>query len=68
MGSVTNFDAQYGFAPGGVVSVATKSGTNDWHGILFEFVRNDDLDAADFFSHVTSGLKRNQFGGSLGGP
>jgi hypothetical protein len=63
-----NFDAQYGFAPGGVVSVATKSGSNDWHGGAYEFVRNDKLDSADFFSHATSGLKRNQFGGSLGGP
>ena len=63
-----NFDAQYGFAPNGVVSVVTKSGTNEWHGEAFEFVRNDKLDAADFFSHVTDGLKRNQFGGSLGGP
>lgn len=63
-----NFDAQYGFAPGGVVSISTKTGTNQWHGNLFEFVRNNDLDSADFFSHETSGLKRNQFGGSLGGP
>jgi len=64
----SNYDAQYGFAPNGIVSVVTKSGTNDWHGDAFEFVRNDKLDAADFFSHVTDGLKRNQFGGSMGGP
>jgi hypothetical protein len=63
-----NYDAQYGFAPNGVVSVVTKSGTNNWHGDAFEFVRNDKMDAADFFSHVTDGLKRNQFGGSIGGP
>jgi hypothetical protein len=63
-----NFDAQYGFAPNAVVSVVTKGGTNNWHGDAFEFVRNDKMDAADFFSHVTDGLKRNQFGGSLGGP
>jgi hypothetical protein len=63
-----NFDAQYGFAANAVVSVVTKSGTNQWHGDLFEFVRNDGLDAADFFSHKTDGLKRNQFGGSIGGP
>jgi hypothetical protein len=63
-----NFDAQYGFAPSGVVSVVTKSGTNSWHGDAFEFVRNDAMDAADFFSHQTDGLKWNQFGGSLGGP
>jgi Carboxypeptidase regulatory-like domain len=63
-----NFDAQYGFASNAVVSVVTKSGTNHWHGDAFEFVRNDKLDAADFFSHVADGLKRNQFGGSIGGP
>jgi hypothetical protein len=63
-----NFDAQYGFAANAVVSVVTKSGTNQWHGDAFEFVRNDGLDAADFFSHKTDGLKRNQFGGSIGGP
>lgn len=63
-----NFDAQYGFAPGAVVSIVTKSGTNDWHGNLFEYLRNDKLDATDYFSHLRDGLKRNQFGGSIGGP
>jgi len=63
-----NFDAQYGFASNAVVSVVTKSGTNNWHGDAFEFVRNDTFDAADFFSHKTDGLKQNQFGGSVGGP
>ena len=47
-----NFDAQYGFAPGAIVSVVTKSGTNAWHGNLFEFIRNDSLNAANFFTHV----------------
>ncbi len=61
-----NFDAQYGGA-GAVVSIVTKSGTNAWHGDLFEFLRNDKLNARDFFAHTRDSLKRNQYGGSLGG-
>src|SRR5215472_3507512 len=63
-----NFQAQYGFAPGAVVSIVTKSGTNQWHGDAFEFLRNSALDATNFFTHAPDGLRRNQFGGSLGGP
>ncbi|AXC15842.1 Oar protein [Acidisarcina polymorpha] len=63
-----NFGAQYGFASNAVVSVVTKSGTNQWHGGVFEFARNDFFDAKDYFSGVKDGLTRNQFGGSLGGP
>lgn len=63
-----NFQAQYGFAPGAVVSVVTKSGTNHWHGDAFEFMRNYALDAANWFTHTKPLLKQNQFGGSLGGP
>ena len=63
-----NFDAQYGYTSGAVVSIATRSGTNQWHGVAFEFLRNNDLNAADFFTHVANPLKRNQFGGSVGGP
>ena len=62
-----NFDAQYGFSPGAVVSIATRSGSNTWHGDAFEFLRNDALNARDFFAHSVDGLKRNQFGGSIGG-
>jgi hypothetical protein len=62
-----NFQAQYGFAPGAVVSIVTKSGTNQWHGDAFEFLRNTSLDATNFFNHAPDGLKRNQFGGSAGG-
>ena len=62
-----NFDAQYGFAPGAVVSIVTKSGTNQWHGNLFEFVRNNVFNAKDYFTGQKDILKRNQFGGSLGG-
>jgi hypothetical protein len=63
-----NFDAQYGYTSGAVVSIATRSGTNQWHGVGFEFLRNSDLNASDFFTHVANPLKRNQFGGSIGGP
>ena len=63
-----NFDARYGFAPGAVVSIVTKSGTNEWHGNAFEFLRNGVLNARDFFYASRDDLKRNQFGGSLGGP
>lgn len=63
-----NFSAQYGFAPGAVVSIATKSGTNAYHGGAFWFVRNNDLNASDWFSHSVDLLKRNQFGGFVGGP
>ncbi len=63
-----NFSAQYGYASGGVVSIVTRSGTNDWHGDAFEFIRNDALNARDFFAPTRDILKRNQFGGSIGGP
>ena len=63
-----NYDAQYGFAPGAVVSIQTKSGTDSFHGVAFEFLRNNDLNAGDYFTHLVDPLKRNQFGGGLGGP
>jgi hypothetical protein len=66
-----NFNALYGFAPGAVVSIQTKSGTNQFHGGAFEFLRNQDFNAsAGYFSHTNSPdpLKRNQFGGYIGGP
>src|SRR5262245_7426867 len=63
----STFDAQFGRSVGGVVNVVTRSGTNQLHGSLFEFLRNYDLNAANFFSGRDS-LKRNQFGGSVGGP
>ena len=67
-----NYSAQYGQAAGGVISVAIKSGTNKFHGSAFEFLRNEKLDANDFFAN-RAGLNRgplrfNQFGGTLGGP
>ncbi len=63
-----NFDAHYGFSPGAVVSIQTKGGTNELHGGVFEFLRNNDLNAGNYFSHVVDTLKRNQFGAYLGGP
>jgi hypothetical protein len=63
-----NFDAEYGNYSGGQVNAITKSGTNDLHGELFEFLRNDDLDARNFFSNIREAFKQNQFGGTFGGP
>src|SRR5437879_3252381 len=63
-----NFDAQYGNYSGGIINVVTKSGTNQWHGNGFEFLRNTDLDARNFFSPERSFYRQNQFGGTLGGP
>jgi hypothetical protein len=68
----TNFSAEYGRSSGGIVSVATKAGTNQWHGDAFEFLRNTILNANNFFTN-NAGLSRppyklNQFGGSIGGP
>jgi hypothetical protein len=62
-----NFGAQYGYGFS-VVSIVTRSGTNEWHGDVFEFLRNDALNARDFFSPTRDILKRNQFGASVGGP
>ncbi len=68
----SNYSAQYGRSAGGVVSVSIKSGTNEIHGDAFEFLRNDALDANDFFANRTGlarpPLRRNQFGGTVGGP
>src|ERR1700728_4808696 len=67
----SNYTAEYGRNGAGVVSVVTKSGTNDFHGSLFEFLRNTDFDANSYFNNqagiARNNLKRNQFGGTLGG-
>ena len=60
--------AQYGFHSAGAVNVVTKSGTNEFHGSLFEFVRNRVFNARNTFATERDGLKRNQFGGVIGGP
>ncbi len=65
---LNNFDAQYGFGSGAVVSIASRTGSNSWHGDLFEFLRNDALNSRSFFSPIHDTLKRNQYGGSIGGP
>ena len=67
----STFSAQYGESSGAVVNIATRSGTSEFHGELFEFFRNDVLDARNFFeftSHQPAPFKRNQFGGNVGGP
>ena len=63
-----NYSAEYGRNSGAAVNAITKSGTNDIHGSLYEFVRNDAFDARNFFSLIKPILKRNQFGASFGGP
>jgi hypothetical protein len=63
------YGAEYGKRPGGQVSVVTQSGTNNFHGTLFEFVRNSAFDAKNFYDQGTiPPFKRNQFGASAGGP
>src|SRR5882762_1417189 len=59
--------ARYGLHPGGVVNAVTKSGTNRWHGDVFEFLRNGNANAINYFAPRQDSLKRNQFGGTLGG-
>ncbi|HEV3470231.1 MAG TPA: TonB-dependent receptor [Pyrinomonadaceae bacterium] len=68
---LSNFEAEFGRNSGAVVNLVTKSGTNEFHGSLFAFVRNDALDARNFFNpepDPQTAFRNNQFGGSLGGP
>src|SRR6059036_2539561 len=62
------YGAEYGKRAGGQVSIVTSSGTNQWHGDLFEYHRNSALDAKDFFSEEKNPFKRHQYGGTIGGP
>jgi hypothetical protein len=62
------YSAEVGRSAGGVINLVTKSGTNLYHGSLFEFLRNEKLDARNFFAPTKPSYKQNQFGGSLGGP
>lgn len=69
----STYDASYGRNPGANVNVVTKTGTNNFHGGLFEFLRNEDLNANSFFDNRSGGgvqqiLRQNQFGGNFGGP
>jgi Carboxypeptidase regulatory-like domain len=63
-----NYSAEFGQSAGGVVNVITKSGTNQMHGSLYEFVRSQSLDAVNYFALNRPPYLQNQFGGSLGGP
>ncbi|MFZ0770227.1 MAG: carboxypeptidase regulatory-like domain-containing protein [Candidatus Sulfotelmatobacter sp.] len=63
-----NFDAEYGEYSGGQINVITKSGSNVFHGDVFEFLRNTNLDARNYFSPARGSFDQNQFGGTLGGP
>jgi hypothetical protein len=63
-----NYSAEYGRNSGAVVNAITRAGTNRLHGGVYEFLRNDALDSRNFFGLQKSKLRRNQFGGTLGGP
>lgn len=63
----SNFSAEYGRSPGAVINVVTRSGANSYHGALFEFLRNNSLNARNFFQASVAPLRQNQFGASLGG-
>ncbi len=64
----SNAGAEYGNYAGGLVNVVTKSGTNQFHGDAFEFLRNTDFDARGYFDPTRGAFKQNQFGGTIGGP
>ncbi len=64
----SNVDAEYGSFTGGIINVVTKSGTNSYHGNVFEFFRNTHLDARNYFSPERAAFHQNQYGGTFGGP
>jgi hypothetical protein len=67
----SNYSAEYGKTSGGVVNAITRSGTNEFHGSVYEFLRNSALDAKNYFEPADTpkaAFKRNQFGGAIGGP
>lgn len=64
----TSLNAQYGRVLGGVFNGVSKSGSNSFHGVLYEFLRNNSLDARNFFDDEIPPFRRNQFGATLGGP
>jgi hypothetical protein len=66
----STYSAEFGRSPGAQINVATKAGTNQIHGVLYEYLRNNDLDAKNFFDRPgpIPGYKRNQYGTSVGGP
>ncbi len=62
------YDAEYGFSGSTVINVVTKSGTNEYHGAAFEYLRNNATDALNYFATDATPFRRNQFGGAIGGP
>src|ERR1700688_1650273 len=64
----SNYSAEYGKTSGGVVNAVSRAGTNEFHGSVYEFLRNSALDARNYFDSSIPPFKRNQFGGSAGGP
>jgi hypothetical protein len=66
--TTSNYDAEFGSVSGALLQATTKSGTNQLHGSLFEYLRNNIANASDHFTGLTPPLRWNQFGGSLGGP
>ncbi len=65
---MSNYSAEFGRAGGGLIVMTTRSGTNEYHGALYEFFRNNAMDARSFFAPRTAPLRYNIFGGSIGGP
>lgn len=65
---ISNFKAELGRSGGGAVQMTTRSGTNQWHGSAYEFLRNDALDARNFYAARKPILRYNQYGGSFSGP
>jgi hypothetical protein len=66
--STSSYSAEYGRTPGGQFSFSTRSGTNNYHGTAFDYLRNDALDAANYFDTTKLPERQNDFGGTLGGP
>ncbi len=64
----SNYPAQFGRSSGGIIGASTRSGTKDFHGNAFEYIRNSAFDARNFFDTTKPAFHRNQFGGSIGGP
>lgn len=63
-----NANAEFGQNTGSTTNIITRSGSNSFHGAVWEFLRNDAMDASDFSAHTVQPLKQNQFGGTFGGP
>ena len=64
----SNFDAEYGRLPGGVINTITRSGTSQYHGLAYEYLRNNVFNAKNWFLTSVTPLRQNQFGGNIGGP